>query len=50
MEQHVLKNVNSCWNTQNTFNLVTSGGQNSNLYLNVVYVFDTSINWISVAA
>ncbi len=50
MEQHVLKNVNSCWNTKNTFNLVTSGGQNSNLYLNAVYVFNTSVDWISVAA
>ncbi len=26
------------------------GGQSSNLYLNVVYFFNTSVNWTSVAA
>ncbi len=30
--------------------LETSGGQSSNLYLNVVPFFNTSVNWISVAA
>jgi len=32
MEQHALKNVNSCCNTKTTFYLETSGGQNPNLY------------------
>jgi len=36
MEQHTLKNVNSCWNTKYYFYLETSGGQNSNIYLNIV--------------
>ncbi len=44
MEQHTLKNVNSCWNTQITFYLETSGGQNNNIYLNVVHLFNTSVN------
>jgi len=29
------KNVNSCWSTDISFYLETSGCQNSNLYLNV---------------
>jgi len=40
MEQHALKNVNSCWNTKISFYLETSGGQNYNLYLNVVHFFN----------
>jgi hypothetical protein len=36
-EQHTLKNVNNCENTKITFYLETFGGQNSNLYLNVVH-------------
>jgi hypothetical protein len=44
MEQHALKNVNNCWNTNISFFLETSGGQKSNLYLNVVYFFNTSID------
>jgi hypothetical protein len=40
------KNVNNCLNT----NLETSGGQSSNLYLNVVHFFNTSANWTFVAA
>jgi len=50
MEQHALKNVNSCWNNKITFYFETSGGQNSNLYLNVVHLFNTSVNLTSVAA
>ncbi len=38
MEQHNLKNMNSCWNTKLTFYLETSGSQNSNLYLNVTQI------------
>jgi hypothetical protein len=37
MEQHDLKNVNSCWNTKINFYLETTIGQSSNLYLNVVF-------------
>ena len=35
MEQHALKNVNNCLNTNIYSYLETSGGQSSNLYLNV---------------
>jgi hypothetical protein len=44
MEQHALKNVNNCWNTNISLYLETSGGQNSNLYLNLVHFFNTSLN------
>ncbi len=37
MEQRALKNVISCLNTNIYSNLGTSGGQSSNLYLNVVH-------------
>ncbi len=33
-----------------SFYLETSGGQNSDLYFNVVKFFNTSFNWTSVAA
>jgi len=36
MEQRTLKNVNNCLNTNIYYYLETSGGQNSNLYLNIV--------------
>jgi hypothetical protein len=39
MEKRTLKNANSCWNTKMSFNFETSGGWNSNLYLNVVHFF-----------
>ncbi len=42
MEQDALKKLNNCLNT-NTF-LERSGGQSSNLYLNVVSYFNTSVN------
>ncbi len=32
MEQHALKNVNNCFNTNIYFYLETSGGPSSNLY------------------
>jgi hypothetical protein len=44
MEQHALKIVNSCLNTNIYSYLDTSGGQSSNLYLNVVQFFNTSVN------
>jgi hypothetical protein len=50
MEQRTLKNVNNCLNTNIYSFLETSGGQKSNLYLNVVHFFNTSVNLTSVAA
>jgi hypothetical protein len=44
MEQHALKNVNNCLNTNIYSYLETSGGQSSNLYLNVVHFFNASVN------
>jgi hypothetical protein len=37
MEQHALKNINNCLNTNIYSYLETSGGQSSNPYLNVVH-------------
>jgi hypothetical protein len=39
MEQHTLKNVNNCLDTNIYSYLETSGGQSSNLYLYVVHFF-----------
>jgi hypothetical protein len=39
MEQHALKNVNNCLNTNIYSYLDTSCGQSSNLYLNVNHFF-----------
>jgi hypothetical protein len=44
MEQRTLKNVNDYLNTNIYSYLETSGGQSSNLYLNVVRSFNTSVN------
>jgi hypothetical protein len=44
MEQHSLKNVNNCLNTNIYSYLETSGGQSSNPYLNVVQFFNTSVD------
>ena len=44
MEQWAFKNVNNCLNTNIYSYLVTSGDQNSNLYLNVVHFFNASVN------
>jgi hypothetical protein len=44
MEEHTLKNVHNCFNTNIYSYLETSGSQSSNLYLNVVYIFNTSVN------
>jgi hypothetical protein len=49
MEQHTFKNIKKSWNTKISFFLDTSGGQNSNLYLNVVHFFNTNVNYTSVA-
>jgi hypothetical protein len=50
MEQHAFKNVRNCLITNIYSYLETSGGQSSNLYLNVVHFFNTSVNLTSVAA
>ena len=44
LEQDAPKNIKSCWYTIISFSLKTSGGQNSNLFLNVVHFFNASIN------
>jgi hypothetical protein len=38
------KNVKNCLNTNIYSYLETSGGQSSNLYLNVVHFFNTNVN------
>ncbi len=38
------KNVNNFWDTNISFYLETSGGQNFSLYLNVVHFFNTSVH------
>ncbi len=44
MEQCALQNVNNCSNTNIYYYLETSGGQSSNLYLNVDQFFNTSVH------
>jgi hypothetical protein len=44
MEQHALKNINSYLDINIYSYLETSGGQSSNLYLNVVRIFNTTVN------
>jgi hypothetical protein len=44
MEQQTLKNVNNQFNTNIYSYLETSSGQSSNLYLNFVNFFNTSVN------
>jgi hypothetical protein len=44
MEQHVLKIVNNCLNSNIYSYLETSGGQRSNLYLNINHCFNASVN------
>jgi hypothetical protein len=39
-----IKNVNNCLDTNIYSYLETPGGQSSNLYLNVVHFFKTSVN------
>jgi hypothetical protein len=43
MEQNTLKNINNCSNTNIYSYLETSGGQSCNLYVNVVYFFNTIV-------
>jgi len=44
MEQHTLKNVNNCWNTNIYSYLETSGGQSSNPHLNVVHFLTPEVD------
>jgi hypothetical protein len=44
IEDNALKNVNNCLNTNIYSYLETSGGQSSNVYLNVVHFFNTTVN------
>ncbi len=44
------KNVNNYLNNKIYSSLETSGGQSSNIYLNVVHFFNTSANYTSMAA
>ncbi len=44
MEQYALKNLNNCLNTNIYSYLETSGGQSSNLYLNVGHFFNTRVD------
>jgi hypothetical protein len=44
MEQHALKNVKNCLNTNICYYLETSGGQISNPYLNIVIFFNTRVD------
>ncbi len=50
MEQHTLKSVNNCLNTNIYSYLETSGCLSFYLYLNVVRSFNTSVKKTSVAA
>jgi hypothetical protein len=50
MEQRGFKNVNNCLNTNIYSYLETTGGQSSNIYLNVVHFFNTSVIKTSVVA
>jgi hypothetical protein len=50
MKQRTFKNVNKYLNTNIYSYLEASGGQSSNLYLNVVHFFNTSVNFPSVVA
>jgi len=48
MEQHALKIVNNYLNTNTYSYLETSDGQSFNLCLNVVHLFNTSVNYTFV--
>ena len=50
MEQRTLKIASNCLNKNIYSYLETSGGQSSNLSLNVVHFFNTGVSQTSVAA
>ncbi len=49
-EQRAFKNVNNYLNTSIYSYFETSGGKSSNLYLNVIHFFNTSVKETSLAA
>jgi len=44
IEKRAFRNVNTCLNTSISSYLETSGGESSNLYLNVAHFFNTIVN------
>ncbi len=44
MEQHALKSVNNCLNNNLYSYRETSGGESSDLYLNVAHFFNSNVN------
>ncbi len=44
MKQQALSNVNNCFNTNIHSYLATSGAKSYNLYLNIVYFFNNTLN------
>ncbi len=50
VEQRALRSLNNCLNTNIYSNFEASGGQSSNLYLNVVHFFNAIVYLISVVA
>jgi hypothetical protein len=50
MEQHALKSLNNCLNTNTNSYLEASGGQSFNLFLNVVHFFNNTVNCTAMAA
>ncbi len=50
IEQRASKILKNCFNTNIYSYLETSGGQSLNQYLNVVYFFNTNVDYTSVAA
>jgi hypothetical protein len=50
MAKHTLKNINNNFNTNIYSYLETFGGQSSNLYVNVVHIFNTGVNLTAVEA
>ncbi len=50
MEQHALENVDNYLNTKIYSYLETYGHQSSNIYLNIVHFFNTSVHYTSMAA
>ncbi len=43
MEKHTFKNVNNRWNTNISFDLETYGDQNSNLFVNIMFISSTTV-------
>jgi hypothetical protein len=50
MEQHTLINVSNDMNSNIYTSLETSGGQSCKIYWNVAHIFNTIVNYTSMAA